>query len=56
MKKEENKLTAMSRIFPSTIADISSGVNRFSSLPVFISISGLAFFSTTLNGKCLISC
>jgi hypothetical protein len=56
MKKMKKKLTAISRIFPRIMAEISSGVKFFSSLPEFIWTMGFEFFSTTLNGKCLISC
>ena len=49
-------LTAISRILPRTMAEISSGVKSFCSLPVLIWMIGFEFFSMTLNGKCLMSC
>jgi len=54
----ENKtrtLTAMSRILPRIIAEISSGSKYFCSDPILIEIVGLDLRSTTLNGKCFIS-
>ncbi len=50
------QLTAISRILPSIIAEISSGVNNFSSEPILTFTTGLLSFITTENGKYLMSC
>jgi hypothetical protein len=45
----------MSRILPSTIAEISSGVKNFCSDPTLMTLVGLDLRSITENGKCFIS-
>ncbi len=53
-KKKKNR-TAISRILPSTIAEISSGSKYFCSDPTWTTIVGLDLRSITVNGKCFIS-